>query len=159
MKRARIYVDTSVIGGAFDREFEAVTEKFFAQSVAAGNVIVISDLTLSEISDAPENIQAQLLGLIDALPEANKETAEQTQDTFDLAESYVRAGVVGGSSLRDAQHIAVASVSRVDLLVSWNFKHIVNWNKIKGYNSVNLGQGYPLLEIRSPREVTDEDFH
>ncbi|MBA5941756.1 MAG: hypothetical protein H0M93_00225, partial [Methanophagales archaeon] len=53
----------------------------------------------------------------------------------------------------DAQHIAIATVSRVDILVSWNFRHIVNLTKIRLYNSVNLKYGYPLLEIRSPREV------
>lgn len=59
--------------------------------------------------------------------------------------------------LADAQHIAIATVARVDVLVSWNFKHIVNLQRIRGYNSVNLRKGYPLLEIRTPRELlTDE---
>lgn len=55
----------------------------------------------------------------------------------------------------DAQHIATATISRVDVLVSWNFKHIVNLEKIHGYNSVNLRLGYPILEIRTPIEVID----
>jgi len=71
---------------------------------------------------------------------------------------YPAAKVIGAGSLLDAQHIATATINRVDVLVSWNFKHIVNINRIHGYNSVNLRLGYPLLEIRTPREVApDED--
>ena len=62
-------------------------------------------------------------------------------------------GVVVASKRVDAQHIALATIRRVDVLVSWNFKHIVNLERIQGYNSVNLRLGYPLLEIRTPQEV------
>ena len=54
--------------------------------------------------------------------------------------------------LDDAYHIAVATVNRLDVLVSWNFKHIVNYDKIKLFNSINLRLGYPMIEIRSPKE-------
>ena len=50
-------------------------------------------------------------------------------------------------------HIALATLARVDALVSWNFKHIVNLHRIRGFNGVNLMRGYGTLEIRSPREV------
>jgi len=73
-----------------------------------------------------------------------------------IARHYIEEGVVSEEYLVDAQHIAIATVSRVDVLVSWNFKHIVNLSKIRVYNSVNLKYGYPLLEIRSPREVLYE---
>jgi hypothetical protein len=66
---------------------------------------------------------------------------------------YISEGIVGSSSLVDAQHIAIATVARVDVLASWNFKHTVNLQRIRGYNSVNLRHSYPLLEIRTPREV------
>jgi hypothetical protein len=57
----------------------------------------------------------------------------------------------------DAQHIAIATVARVDVLVSWNFRHIVNLQRIRGYNSVNLRMGYPMIEIRTPREVLADE--
>lgn len=76
-----------------------------------------------------------------------------TEEAFDLAKRYIEEGVLGGGKLVDAEHIAIATVNRVDVLVSWNFKHIVNLQRIRGYNSVNLKCGYPLLEIRSPLEV------
>jgi hypothetical protein len=76
-----------------------------------------------------------------------------TEEALELAERHIEAGVIGGAKRVDAQHIATATVHRVDVLVSWNFKHIVNLERIRGYNSVNLRNGYPLLEIRTPQEV------
>ena len=70
-----------------------------------------------------------------------------------LAETYLKEGVVSEKSRVDAQHIAIATINRVDVLVSWNFKHIVNLERIHGYNSSNLRLGYPILEIRTPIEV------
>ncbi len=63
---------------------------------------------------------------------------------------------MGARHIADAQHIALASVERVDILVSWNFRHIVNIDRIHAFNSVNLRLGYPLLEIRSSREIIYE---
>jgi hypothetical protein len=51
----------------------------------------------------------------------------------------------------------LASIYKADVLASWNFKHIVNLNRIKGYNGVNLKYGYPVVEIRSPKELLDYD--
>ena len=81
------------------------------------------------------------------------EEVEFTEGARELAEQYITAGVIGAAKRVDAQHIATATVHRVDVLVSWNFKHIVNLERIRGYNSVNLRNGYPLLEIRTPQEV------
>jgi len=61
--------------------------------------------------------------------------------------------VAGPKSFDDCHHIARAKISRVDILASWNFKHIVNENRIRGYNSVNLRMGYDQLEILSPLEI------
>jgi len=58
-------------------------------------------------------------------------------------------------SLDDCQHIAMATINKVDILASWNFKHIVNINRIRGYNGVDLKKGYATLEIRNPRELID----
>ena len=88
----------------------------------------------------------------------NREYLDFTTEAKELAERYVNEGVIGPGKRVDAQHIAIATISRVDVLVSWNFRHIVNLARIRGYNSVNLRQGYPVLEIRSPLEVfADEE--
>ena len=98
-----------------------------------------------------------LRAVIDQLPQAAIEEVQLTPEARELAEQYLRAKVIGLGSLLDAQHIATATINRVDVLVSWNFKHIVNINRIPGYNSVNLRLGYPLLEIRSPQEVVSNE--
>jgi hypothetical protein len=81
------------------------------------------------------------------------ERIELTQETMDLADKYISEKVVGRTSLEDCRHIALATINRVDVLASWNFKHIVNLDRIKGYNSVNLKLGYPTIEIRTPQEL------
>jgi hypothetical protein len=78
-------------------------------------------------------------------------------ESTELAMAYLNEGVVGKSSFADCLHIALASIHRADLLVSWNFKHIVNVQRIRGYNAVNYKLGYPILDIRSPREVLSFD--
>ena len=85
---------------------------------------------------------------------AEKEIVEESDESRELAERYIAAGAVGSASRSDAAHIAIATISRVDVLVSWNFRHIVNLPKIRRYNSVNLACGYQQLEIRTPIEVT-----
>ena len=81
------------------------------------------------------------------------ERIELTEEAIKLANAYVKKGVVGKTSLEDCRHIALATINRVDVLASWNFKHIVNLDKIKGYNSVNLLLGYQMIEIRSPKDL------
>ena len=76
-----------------------------------------------------------------------------TEEAINLANAYIIEKVVGSTSLEDCRHIALATINRVDVLASWNFKHIVNLDRIKGYNSVNLKMGYPMIEIRSPKDL------
>lgn len=80
-----------------------------------------------------------------------------TPDAYELAEAYLAHGIVGPGSRSDALHVALATIGRVDVMVSWNFKHIVNLNRIRLFNAVNLEQGYGLIEIRTPMEVLYEE--
>lgn len=81
-----------------------------------------------------------------------------TEEAINLAKSYIDESVVGKTSFDDCGHIALATIHKVDILVSWNFKHIVNIYRIRGYNSVNLRCGYQTLEIRLPRDsISYED--
>lgn len=91
--------------------------------------------------------------LLDELPSEVKLQVKLTQDAAILADKYIEAGVVGRTSRADCQHIAIATLSRADVLVSWNFKHIVNLDRIRGYNGINYQNGYPMVEIRTPREI------
>jgi hypothetical protein len=147
--KLRIYADTSVIGGCFDDKFKDTSRLLLEKFKKGEMVLVLSDLTQLEIKDAPLHVQA----MVKTLPETHIERVVLTKEAADLAKMYIAHGIVRKASLADAQHIALASISRVDALVSWNFKHIVNLERIRGYNSINLRYGYPPIEIRTPWEV------
>jgi predicted nucleic acid-binding protein len=106
--RQRIYIDTSIVGGFFDEEFEKPTRALFARLERQEVIFVTSNLLISELEKAPKNVR-----------------------------------------------IAIATINKVDILASWNFKHIVNINRIRGYNSVNIKNGYAMLEIRNPKELIE----
>ena len=74
-------------------------------------------------------------------------------EVIKLAETYINDGALTNKSYNDALHIALATINNADVLASWNFKHIVNINRIRLYNSINLKLGYKMLEIRTPREI------
>ena len=147
--RRRIYTDTSVIGGCLDEEFRSASTELLESFMAGTDVIVLSDITLVELQQAPTAVR----DVLSRIPDSNREQLAITAEALSLATLYVSQGVVGRASMVDARHIAIATIARVDVLVSWNFKHVVNLDRIRGYNSVNLRQGYPLLEIRTPAEV------
>ena len=75
----------------------------------------------------------------------------------DLANAYIAAGILGKANLGDAMHVAVATVARADLIISWNFKHLVNYERINEYNGINSLNGYPSIAIYSPLEMTNAD--
>lgn len=149
----KVYVDTSVFGGYFDEDFSEWSVKLIEQFMIGKKIAVISNITEDELKNAPEKVRT----LFYNIPAEQKELVKLTNEAKELANKYIKEKVVTKKSLLDAQHIAIATLNKVDVLVSWNFKHIVNYNKIRLYNSVNLKYGYPLLEIRNPRELTDEN--
>jgi len=151
--RIRVYVDTSVFGGVHDIEFREVTERFFEQVKRGGYVVLVSRLTTDELEDAP----AQVSQVMRALTPDEIEPVTLDEEVRSLAEEYIRAGVLGEACIDDATHVAAATVARADLILSWNFRHIVNFNRIRGFNSVNNRNGYQSMVILSPREVIDDD--
>ena len=156
--KPRLYFDTSVFGGVYDDEFFDASNKLF-EEVKLGRIIcVYSELSVTELKNAPEKVRQ----FFDNLPKENMEFLRVTEEAFNLAQKYLDEKVVGKTSTDDCRHIATATLNKVDYLVSWNFKHIVNVFRIKGYNSVNLKNGYIQLEIRSPKEIVyygnDEDY-
>jgi hypothetical protein len=91
--------------------------------------------------------------LLASIPSEYIEHLRLTSEAIELADGYIEAKVVGKTSRADCQHIAMATLSNADVLVSWNFKHIVNLDRIRGYNSVNHRFGYKMIEIRTPKEI------
>jgi len=147
--KQRIYLDTSVIGGIFDEKFEVITNMLFNLVKLNQIIIVLSDLTENEIKLAPLRVN----NFFYSLGEFNVEFINGSEESNRLAKAYIIEKVVGPTSFDDCHHIALATISSVDILASWNFKHIVNENRIRGYNSVNLRMGYDQLEILSPLEI------
>ena len=150
--RPRVYIDTSVIGGCFDEEFKEYSLQLFDGFISGRKKLVISDVLLFELEEAPQQVKSTLT----RVPNDNIEYVSLNEESITLANAYLKEGVVAEGSLSDARHMAIATVERVDILVSWNYKHIVNINRIRLLNSVNLKLGYPVIEIRSPREVLYE---
>jgi hypothetical protein len=153
LKKLHIYVDTSVIGGCEDEEFADVTRQLWSRFRTGECVMIISDLTMQEIQGAPAGVRKHL----EDIPSDYQMQIRLSSEARELADAYVAHGVVGPGSLADALHVAIATVSGVDVLVSWNFKHIVNLGRIRLFNAVNLEQGYGLIEIRTPKEVLYEE--
>jgi predicted nucleic acid-binding protein len=145
----RIYLDTSVIGGYYDSEFEEDTRILFEKIKLERFHVILSDITEGELQEAPEMIRNLFIELSAGL----STKIELTEEAVQLADSYLAGKVVGKTSRVDCFHIALATIHQVDILVSWNFKHIVNVQRIRGYNSVNMKLGYPTIDIRSPKEI------
>ena len=146
--KQRIYIDTSVIGGYYDAEFSEYTKPLFRQFHNSELRIMHSEVTERELINAPEKVKE----LIRQLPKEVVDFVELTEETIDLAQAYIAEKVVGKTSFDDCLHIALATIHKADYLVSWNFRHIVNVERIRGYNSVNIKLGYSAIDIRSPRE-------
>ena len=147
--KKRIYTDTSVIGGCLDIEFEEGSNKLLNEFIIGKSILIISDLMIYELEKAPQPVK----DILKKVPQEFTEFVVINEEVKELAETYLSEGVVSRNSTTDAQHIALATIIRADVLVSWNFKHIVNLDRINGYNSVNLRLGYKTIEIRKPDEV------
>ncbi len=148
-KKLRVYADTSVFGGCFDDEFAEDSKAFFDEVRTGRFTLVVSHVVIRELIDAPGHVRKVLA---DLPPESVEQFTEEAE-AASLSQAYMDAGVVGPASREDAEHVAAASVADVDLIVSWNFRHIVHFEKINGYHGVNLIRGYALVPIYSPKEV------
>jgi len=149
MKKQRLYFDTSVFGGVFDEEFQEASKQLFERVVSGEICCIYSEIAETEISRAPKHVQ----DFFKSLPIEHMEKIETTDEILTLATKYIDENVVGQTSFDDCLHIATATVCKADVLVSWNFKHIVNIYRIRGYNSINTRLNYANLEIRSPKEI------
>ena len=149
--KQKIYIDTSVVGGSFDEEFQEATTKLFDRLNNNEIIFVVSDLLDLELINAPQHVR-QLLHNYSA---DKFQRVDLTEEAIKLADTYISEKVVGKTSMEDCRHIALATIHKVDVLASWNFKHIVNLDRIKGYNSVNMRLGYSIIEIRSPKDLVN----
>ncbi|MBI4945951.1 MAG: PIN domain protein [Bacteroidetes bacterium] len=145
----RIYIDTSVIGGCFDDEFKEWSVKLFEEFKTGNKIAVISDIAIDELRLARAEVRLH----IETTPKKNIEFIAKDKEVDELADKYIKEGAITKKFHEDALHIAMATINKVDVLASWNFKHIVNLERIRKYNAVNLKNGYSILEIRNPRDI------
>lgn len=151
LQRLLIYADSSVIGGCEDSEFAEASLALWQRFVEGSHTVVLSAHTLRELVQAPAAVRAR----VGRVPTEHVIVLPDSEEAFSLADAYIQRGILGPGSRSDALHVALATVGRVDVLVSWNFRHIVNLGRVRLFHSANLERGYPLIEIRSPLEVLD----
>ena len=148
----KLYLDTSVLGAYYDKEFSEDTIKLFEYIVNENIEVVSSDILVEELRGAPENVRS-LLNTIH-----NVTYVEIDAEITALAKMYVEEGALGKKSLNDAYHIAIATVARTQVIVSCNFRHMVNFLKVKQYNSINLREGYGIIDIYSPSDIVRMNY-
>jgi len=152
MKTIRVYADTSVFGGVFDKEFISPSQSFFEQVRSGLITLFTSALVQEEISYAPAEVRELFSVLIETM-----EILDVNEPALKLRDAYLKARIVPATFSNDALHVAIASVSHCPIIVSWNFKHIVHLEKITLYNTVNILEGYSQVSIYSPSEVIRYD--
>ena len=148
----KIYADTSVYGGVFDEEFSHDSRQLIDDILSGKFSLVTSALVEEEIGSAPDFVRNHFMQFA-----FFAELAEITPAVLDLRDAYLNAGIVTPKSTDDATHVALATISECELIVSWNFKHIVHFQKIPKYNAVNVLLGYHSINIYSPSEVISYD--
>jgi hypothetical protein len=153
MHRLRMYVDTSVFGGVYDEQFANPSRCFLEQVRKGRYMILVSTITYDELQGAPDRVRK----LIEGLPPDAVEEIPINAEARELAIAYVAAGALGPTMENDALHVAAATVARADAILSWNFKHIVNFDRILKFNGVNIMNGYGQIPIHSPLELTYDD--
>ena len=153
MKKVRLYIDTSVLGGLFDNEdLKRVNTAESIISLIKDKVYegFISFLTLEEILKAPHEIRDKLKTKID---ESGFGIFEETEVCVELANAYLNDEIIPAKYRNDARHIALGVYYECDFIVSWNYRHMVNITVRRLINSTNLRMGYKSIEIVSPEEV------
>jgi hypothetical protein len=149
MKKLRVYLDTSVIGGCFDEGFVEASRALMDLIRLGIYEGMISAVTEEELAGAPERVR----NLLDEFDEEQIIRLEESPSVLSLAAAYMDAKVVPVKFEDDASHIAYATVYGADVVVSWNFRHIVNYQRIHAFNAVNVREGYAWMEIRTPKEL------
>ncbi|MBI3599237.1 MAG: type II toxin-antitoxin system VapC family toxin [Nitrospinae bacterium] len=158
MKKLKLYLDTSVLNFYYANdspEEKAITQELFREIKSGSYTAYISSTVLEEISRASKQKQKDLLSLIE---EFNLMPLELDEEIENLASLYIKHKIIPQKYEEDAVHIAVAVVNDLDVIVSWNFEHIVKLKTKINVNGINKMEGYKEIEIYSPMEVIDYEL-
>jgi predicted nucleic acid-binding protein len=153
MHKMRVYVDTSVFGGVHDEQFSASSRRFFDQVRQGRYAVLISAITYDELLGSPDRVRR----VLDDIPPIAMEEIPIDAEIRELAAAYIAAGALGPTMENDALHVAAATVAKADAILSWNFKHIVNLDRILKFNGINMINGYQQILIHSPLELANDD--
>lgn len=158
MRKLKLYIETSVWNFYYADdapEKKEITREFFDQVFKGVYAIYISKIVVDEIIKAPEEKKAELLSLIE---KCSPEDVEVNDEVEILAERYIEKGIVPAKKKEDAMHVGVATVAEMDVIVSWNYKHLANVKKEELFYAVNLEQGYKkIIEITTPMGVINDE--
>ena len=160
MKKLRLYLDTSVLNFLFAEdvpEFKKITEEFFENYVKKGKYITyVSDVVIREIEKTKDEIKK--ISLLELIKKYSLQILTLNKDSDALANVYIRENIIPARKIEDAQHIAISTCNQIDILVSWNFKHLANIQKQIAVRIVNEKEGYfyPLI-LTNPMEVIYEN--
>lgn len=148
----KVYADTSVFGGVFDDNFSDASQLFFELVYNQTFELVVSTTIEKEIFAAPEHVKVLYNEILPITKKINI-----SEKAIELQDAYLKEQILTSKWEDDALHIALATVEKCKMIVSWNFKHIVNYKKIPLYNAVNILNGYERIEIYSPLEIINNE--
>lgn len=152
LDKIRIYMDTSVFGGCFDNEFSKESIKLFEEIDSGRFTVIVSQTLVEELRNAPDHVKSVLI----SIPNEFIENVKINTKIEELRDGILKAKILGKASRIDAEHIACATVANADIIVSWNFKHIVNFLKIKGFHAISILHGFHPIPIHTPSEVIEQ---
>lgn len=158
-KKTKIYCDTSVINFLFaddSPDLKKITEDFF-ENYFLEYEIFISDIVLLEINKTKDHTKREkLIQITEKFPFKFLEV-KGNKIVIDLSELYIKELIIPKKKLEDAYHIAISTYFDIDILLSWNFKHLANIQKQILINSLNEKQGFwKKLYLLTPLEVMYE---
>ena len=153
MKKLKVYLDTTIFNFVFAEDAPAerdLTRKFFSQINQFD--VFVSDIVIEEIAECPAPKRQKMMSLIE---KHNIQELSLDESSRQLAIKYIKEGIIPMKYQDDALHIAIASVNEMDVLLSWNFQHIVKLKTKRESVGVNMLMGYGSIEIYTPREVVE----
>jgi predicted nucleic acid-binding protein len=144
-----VYMDTSVFGGCYDKEFKEYSNKLLNEFKRGTLKMMISNLVDDELVAAREEIRRKPY----QVPYIHTILTRTPLKAYALAWRYIKEGALESNSHADAVHIATATLQGADVVASWNFKHMVNKEKIPLYNAINTDMGFRTIAIKTPKEI------
>ncbi|MBI5749576.1 MAG: type II toxin-antitoxin system VapC family toxin [Nitrospinae bacterium] len=151
MKKKSLYLDTSVPSAYYDERDKAIQEEtiYFFEKKLKEYESYISEITVGELRRTKElPRRKQLLALIEGIT-----ILPRTEEAEELADLYVKNKIIPLKYRADALHIATATLNDMDILVSWNFDHIVKYKTRQMVTGINILKGYKSIDIVSPQEL------